>query len=68
MSTASRKNAGITVDSAGDDTHSTSANRPWRRPTPEEIKRFSEENADFIKSWNDYIEKNGLPLRKYRAF
>jgi post-segregation antitoxin (ccd killing protein) len=29
--------------------------------------RWLEENADAIKSYNDWIE-NGLPLGKYRSF
>ena len=27
-----------------------------------------EENAKAFDCWNDYIEKNGLPLEKYRSF
>lgn len=26
------------------------------------------ENAKAFDCWNDYIEKNGLPLEKYRSF
>jgi antitoxin CcdA len=34
----------------------------------EEAKQFTVENAEFIRSWNDYVKRNGLPLRKYRTF
>jgi hypothetical protein len=34
----------------------------------EEARKWLEENAEAFKSWNDYIEKNGLPLAKYRPF
>ena len=30
--------------------------------------KWAEENADVIRSTNEYIEKHGLPLRKYRTF
>ncbi len=45
----------------------------WRSPesrekVSEEAKRWLEENAEAFKGWNDYIEKNGLPLAKYRPF
>jgi antitoxin CcdA len=26
------------------------------------------ENAKAFECWNDYVEKNGLPLAKYRSF
>ena len=34
----------------------------------EEAKRWAEENADVIRSSNEYVEKHGLPLEKYRVF
>lgn len=34
----------------------------------ERERRWLEENADAIRAENDYIEKNGLPLAKYRQF
>jgi antitoxin CcdA len=27
-----------------------------------------EENREAIEAWNDYVEKNGLPLAQYRQF
>jgi antitoxin CcdA len=27
-----------------------------------------EENREAIESWNAWVEKNGLPLERYRAF
>jgi len=34
----------------------------------EEGRKWQEENAEAINSWNEWIEKNGLPLAKYRPF
>lgn len=34
----------------------------------ERERRWLEENAEAIRAENDYIEKNGLPLAKYRLF
>lgn len=31
-------------------------------------ERWLAENSDALKSYNDYVEKNGLPLEKYRLF
>lgn len=30
--------------------------------------KWAEENAEFIRSSNEYVEKYGLPLEKYRLF
>jgi antitoxin CcdA len=30
--------------------------------------RWKAENADAIQSFNDYVEKNGIPLSQYRQF
>ena len=34
----------------------------------EREKRWLEENAEAIKSHNEWVAKNGLPLAKYRMF
>jgi antitoxin CcdA len=34
----------------------------------EEGRRWAEANAEFIKSTNEWVEKNGLPLAEYRMF
>jgi antitoxin CcdA len=34
----------------------------------EKERRWKEENAEAIASWNRYIAKNGLPLAQYRRF
>lgn len=34
----------------------------------ERERRWKEENRDAIESWNRWLEKNGLPLAKYRMF
>lgn len=31
-------------------------------------RQWLAENAEAIRSWNDWIEKNGLPLEGYRMF
>ena len=30
--------------------------------------RWKIENADAVKSFNEYVEKNGIPLSQYRQF
>ena len=34
----------------------------------EKARLFREENAEAIRSSNEYVEKHGLPLERYRAF
>lgn len=34
----------------------------------EEGRRWAQENAEFIKNTNDWVEQNGLPLAEYRMF
>ncbi len=34
----------------------------------EEGRRWAEENAEFIRHTNEWVEKNGLPLAEYRMF
>lgn len=34
----------------------------------ERARQWLAENADAIKSMNEWVEKNGLPLEKYRMF
>jgi antitoxin CcdA len=34
----------------------------------EEGRRWAQENAEFIKNTNDWVEQNGLPLAEYRTF
>jgi antitoxin CcdA len=31
-------------------------------------RQWAEENADVVRSNNEYVEKHGLPLAKYRMF
>jgi antitoxin CcdA len=38
-----------------------------RAVAAEKARLWAEENADVIRSTNQYIEKHGLPLQKYRA-
>lgn len=39
-----------------------------RDPLSVEGRKWLEENAEAIKSLNEWVEKNGLPLAKYRPF
>jgi antitoxin CcdA len=39
-----------------------------RAISEERSKAWREENADTIRTTNEYIEKYGLPLEKYRLF
>jgi len=42
---------------------------PEERERPsEQGQKWLEENAEAIKSLNEWVEKNGLPLAKYRPF
>ena len=34
----------------------------------EKGNRWAAENADVIRTSNDYVERHGLPLEKYRLF
>lgn len=34
----------------------------------ERERRWLKENAEAIDAYNEYIEKNGLPLEEYRSF
>jgi antitoxin CcdA len=34
----------------------------------EKERRWQEDNKETIASWNDWIERNGVPLAKYRMF
>jgi DNA-binding PadR family transcriptional regulator len=38
-----------------------------RNATSEEGKRWREENAEAIRSINEWVEENGLPLDPYRV-
>lgn len=29
---------------------------------------WKKENAEALESWNDWVEKNGIPLEEYRQF
>jgi antitoxin CcdA len=33
-----------------------------------EGRRWAQENAEFIKNTNEWVENNGLPLAEYRMF
>ena len=34
----------------------------------ERAKRWQEENAAGFEAWHTYVERNGIPLAKYRKF
>jgi hypothetical protein len=62
MSTPSRQPKPDTTDAGSDATR-----RPPQELTPA-AKQWLEENAEAIKSINEWVEKHGLPLEKYRLF
>lgn len=37
------------------------------RATAMDARRWQDENAEAIRSINDWVEKNGLPLDRYRV-
>jgi antitoxin CcdA len=50
-----------------------SLSRACERGLSEEIAErraalWLEENRDAIREWNDYVERKGLPLRRFRQF
>lgn len=34
----------------------------------EKSRLWKEENREALEAWNEHVEKNGLPLAKYRLF
>ncbi len=45
--------------------------RPENESTLELSERdriWVEQNQPFFESWNDYVEKNGIPLEQFRNF
>ncbi len=76
MSSTTRRAANLSIDTrvlekarALNINISRAAEEGVRRAiTREEAKRWADENADVVRSWNAYVAKNGLPLRKYRSF
>ena len=34
----------------------------------ERLRRWQNENAGAFAAWDDYVERNGVPLAKYRKF
>lgn len=34
----------------------------------ERERRWKQENAEAIRSWNEWVAENGLPLEEYRQF
>jgi antitoxin CcdA len=39
-----------------------------REVKAERERRFKEENAEAFEEWNRFVEKNGLPLERFRQF
>lgn len=51
------------------ETHGSFWQPPEKRGViSEEGRRWQEENAEAIASINEWVEKNGLPLAKYRMW
>ena len=76
MKTATRRAANVSLDSALLDAArelGINVSRACERGLSEQISearsaRWLEENRAALDSWNDYVEKNGLPLARYRMF
>jgi antitoxin CcdA len=39
-----------------------------REVKAERERRFKEDNAEAFEEWNRFVEKNGLPLERFRQF
>ena len=37
-------------------------------PRSEAAERWLEENREALESYNDYVDRNGIPLTRYRQF
>ena len=58
-----------TAKSVGVDQRLADQNPTQNRPQiSQEGRKWIEENSEAIKSINEWVAKNGLPLRKYRSF
>ena len=55
------RDLGINVSRACEDGLETEVRR-------ERTKRWLEENEAGFEAWNTYVERNGVPLAKYRKF
>jgi hypothetical protein len=47
--------------------------RFWEPPEKRDViseagRKWQEENAEAIRQWREWVEKNGVPLAKYRQF
>ena len=73
---SSRKSANLTIDAQLiDEAKALKVNLSRaaqdgiaRAIAKEKAKQWQEENAEAIRSSNEYVEKYGLPLEKYRLF
>lgn len=73
---SSRKSANLTIDAQlVDEAKALKVNLSRaaqdgiaRAVAKEKAKQWQEENAEAIQSSNEYVEKYGLPLEKYRLF
>ena len=73
---SSRKSANLTIDAQlVDEAKALKVNLSRaaqdgiaRAIAKEKAKQWQEENAEAIRSSNEYVEKYGLPLEKYRLF
>ena len=73
---SSRKSANLTIDAQlVDEAKALKVNLSRaaqdgiaRAIAKEKAKQWQEENAEAIQSSNEYVEKYGLPLEKYRLF
>lgn len=56
--------AGVDLDTALE----TAIRRTIPRDLTEDERRWNEENREAIDAFNSYVEKNGLPLERYRRY
>ena len=55
------KQLGINVSRAAEESIAKAVSK-------EKSRRWLLENKEALESWNEYVQKNGLPLAKYRQF
>lgn len=76
MTAAARRPTNLTIDSALiEEARSLKINLSGAAETgiaeaisAEKARRWRQNNADGIRSSNEYVEEHGLPLEKYRMF
>ena len=76
MPPAARKPTNVTLDAALIEearTHGVNVSRAAEEGLREAVRRarwdaWRRENGEAMRAWNEWVEKNGLPLAEYRQF